>query len=320
MTTELLDSPIFVVGAPRSGTTLLQRMLRSHPRISSPTGESHFFIPLFTRADEFGDLREKENVRRVLQEMYRIRPDFLDTDLHGMKFDVDALTDAFHGAGVRTIPQLLSLLMETNARGEGKARWLDKTPYYVLHLPKIRRMFPSAQIVHIIRDGRDAVLSMMERRHDIRVYNTYHGAKLWQQYVEAGHNDGMALGPEAYLEIRYEDLITEPAETVRKVCGFLNEEFSESVIHFQKSSDPKTKTPLLKQDLQSSNREKWRGRMSPWQIRVFESAAGDTLKHFNYPTETDCRPLPLPYRGACRLHNQLWAAWFRAMMPRSSGD
>jgi hypothetical protein len=86
------NGPIFVVGAPQSGTTLLQRMLRSHPRISSPTGESHFFIPLYRNRERYGDLREKANLRRVLEEMYRIAPDFLDTDLHGMRFDIKALT------------------------------------------------------------------------------------------------------------------------------------------------------------------------------------------------------------------------------------
>lgn len=82
------NRPIFIVGAPRSGTTLLQYILRSHPGISMPTGESHFMIPLYRNAGKFGDLRQIENVRRVLHEMYRISANFLDTDLQGMKFDI----------------------------------------------------------------------------------------------------------------------------------------------------------------------------------------------------------------------------------------
>ena len=83
------DGPIFIVGAPRSGTTLLQYMLRSHPRISLPTGESHFIVPLYRNTAMFGDLTKIENVRAVLVEMYRRSADFLDTDLHGLKFDID---------------------------------------------------------------------------------------------------------------------------------------------------------------------------------------------------------------------------------------
>jgi len=62
---RISSSPIFIVGAPRSGTTLFQYMLRSHPDISIPTGESHFFIPLFRNADSFGDLNDAKNITSV---------------------------------------------------------------------------------------------------------------------------------------------------------------------------------------------------------------------------------------------------------------
>ena len=187
----------------------------------------------------------------------------------------------------------------------GKARWMDKTPYYVLHIPTILEMFPQAQVVHIIRDGRDAVLSMLGRKHDMRVYNVYHGAKLWQQYVETGHEYGKSLGNGNYLEIKYEELLENPRTVVHTLCDFLGEEFAESVIHFQKTQDPNCKTPLLRKEIQKDNREKWRMNMSKWQIRVFESAAGETLQQFGYPLLTSNKPLPLMLRAAYRVHNKI---------------
>ncbi|MCK5667376.1 MAG: sulfotransferase, partial [Thiotrichaceae bacterium] len=83
----LLKKPIFIIGSGRSGTTLLQRMLRSHSNISSPTGESHFFIPLYKYPDKYGDLSQAENVKKVLEEMRRISREFCEEDLHGLKFD-----------------------------------------------------------------------------------------------------------------------------------------------------------------------------------------------------------------------------------------
>ena len=85
--------PIFIVGAPRSGTTLLQYMLRSHPRISLPTGESHFFVPIYHNRAQYGDLTKYENIRRVLEEMYRRSRNFLETDLHGIRFDIDSFAE-----------------------------------------------------------------------------------------------------------------------------------------------------------------------------------------------------------------------------------
>jgi len=171
------QGPIFIVGAPRSGTTMLQYRLRNHPHISLPTGESHFFIPLYRNLESFGDLRQVDNIRRVLQAMHEQSRDFLETDLHGVKFDVDRLARELHAEGRHTMPAIISGLFEKNARGEGKSRWGDKTPYYVMHLPKLLEWFPDAQIVHLIRDGRDVALSLFGRQHDFSVYNTYFAAE-----------------------------------------------------------------------------------------------------------------------------------------------
>jgi hypothetical protein len=285
------NGPIFIVGAPRSGTTLLQRMLRSHPRISSPTGESHFFIPLLRDEARFGDLSQVENVRALLEQMHERWAEFLDTDFHGVKFEIDSMANAIHARGARRMSEVLDALFRINAEGEGKARWLDKTPYYIHHIPALLMTYPDAQFVHIIRDGRDAVLSMLERAVDIRVFNVAAGAKLWKHYVEAGRSAGKQLAPHQYMELRYEDILGEPVTSVRMLCEFLGEEFSDKVIDFEKSCDPKTKTPLLKQGLLESNREKWRISMSPRQIRTLESSAGDTLQACSYELAYPFRPL-----------------------------
>lgn len=302
------NGPIFIVGAPRSGTTLLQYMMRSHPRLSLPTGESHFFIPLYRNAEKYGDLSRLENVRAVLDAMHRQSADFLDTDLHGMKFDAAALAEELHREGRCTMPAIISGLFEKNARGEGKVRWGDKTPYYVLHLPKILEWFPDAQIIHLIRDGRDCALSLFERKHDFGVYNTYHAAKYWQQYVEAGCESGRKLGSSVYLEVRYEDMLVDQAAVMRRICDFLHEEFSDSLVNYKKSGEA-GKTPLLQKPIQKDNAQKWRTKMTPWQIKVFESAAGDTLAQNGYELLTSAKRFALPLRALFRLHNKV-VAWF----------
>lgn len=278
------NGPIFIVGAPRSGTTLLQRMLRSHPRISSPTGESHFFIPLLRDKTQYGDLSRVENVRALLEQMHKRWAEFLDTDFHGVRFEVDSMANAIHARGAKRMSEVLDALFRINAEGEDKARWLDKTPYYIHHIPTLLATYPDAQFVHIIRDGRDAVLSMLERAADIRVFNIAAGAMLWKRYVESGRSAGKQLTPHQYLELRYEDILADPVCIVQRLCEFLGEGYSDKVIDFEKSTDPKTKTPLLKQGLQESNREKWRASMTPRQIRTFESIAGDTLLDCGYET------------------------------------
>jgi hypothetical protein len=306
---QATKGPVFIVGAPRSGTTLLQYRLRRHPNISLPTGESHFVVPLCDNEKSFGDLSKRDNVRAVLNAMYKQSAEFLDTDLHGVRFDIEKLTDEFCSEGRTTMPSLISGVFEKNARGEGKARWGDKTPYYVLHIPKLLEWFTGAQIIHIIRDGRDVALSLLGRKDDFGVYNFYMAAKYWQQYVDVGQRDGGKLANDRYLEITFEDLLEDEVSTYERVCDFLGEPFDESMLKVKPSRDP-GKTPLVHGPINQANKEKWRLRMTPWQTRLFESVAGGTLSRVGYRLHAKSVTLPLPLRGAYRWHNLL-VRWFR---------
>ena len=307
--------PVFIVGAPRSGTTLLQYMLRAHPALSLPTGESHFFIPLYRHAAQYGDLSQADNVRRVLRAMEAQSAEFLYTDLHGLKFDVETLTREFVAEGRRTIRDIITGLFEKNAVGEGKPRWGDKTPYYVLHIPKLLEWWPDAQIIHIVRDGRDVALSMFARRHDFGAYNTYLAAKQWEQYVEGGRKQGRQLPSSQYLELRYEDMIGDQKAALQTICDFLGETYSDDLLEYKKAGIA-GKTPLLQKPIQKDNQDKWKHDMTPWQIRVFESGAADTLRKFGYTLTSSGTRLPLPLRALYRWHNALASRWHRAFGPK----
>lgn len=308
--------PIFIVGAPRSGTTLLQYMLRSHPSISLPTGESHFLIPLYRQREAFGDLTQRENIQRILRTMHLRSTEFVETDLHGLKWNLDILSERLVKIGCRTLPQFFDAFFTLNAEGEGKRRWGDKTPYYVLHIPLILEMFPDAQVIHLIRDGRDVALSMFARKYDFHVYNTYHAAKYWQQYVETGREYGRILSTDVYHELRYEDLVADPAASLRRLCAFLGEEYSDDLLNYRKAQTDGGKTPLLKQGVKADNAEKWRAEMTPRQIQVFEAAAGTTLREHGYALATEGQPLPLALRAGYRLHNRFATRWRRFTQPR----
>ena len=212
---------------------------------------------------------------------------------------------------------IITGLFEKNAAGEGKPRWGDKTPYYVLHIPKLLEWWPDAQIIHILRDGRDVALSMFSRRHDFGAYNTYCAAKLWEQYVETGHSLGQTVPKEQYLELRYEDMIGDQKTALQTICAFLGEAYSDSLLEYKKSGEA-GKTPLLQKPIQKDNRNKWKTAMTPWQIRIFESAAATTLKEFGYPMTTPGKRLPIFLRALYRWHNAVVARWYRLYNPKKT--
>ena len=302
--------PIFIVGAPRSGTTMLQYRLRNHPEISLPTGESHFIVPLCMNQASFVDLTRTDNIRAVLQAMYRQNRNFLETDLHGVAFDIDKLAEAFHAEGRHTVPAIIGGLFEKNARAESKSRWGDKTPYYVMHTDKILEWFPDAQIVHLIRDGRDVALSLFRRRHDFMVYNTYYAAEYWESFVAKGRALGRQLPPDKYMELRFEDILASPREMLEKLCEFLTVEFTEALFDIQ-PSEKKSKTPLVHQPLKVDNAGKWHVQMTPSQVHAFERVAGETLEACGYERATQLGPPSIPLKASYRLHNRLLTAYHK---------
>lgn len=279
------DGPIFLVGAPRSGTTLMQYILRSHPDLGFPTGESHFFVPFYQQREAYGDLSRPENVRRLLEQIYTDRRAFFDEELHGLHWDLDAVTRLVTERGASTVPDIIATVMAENARLEGKSRWGDKTPYYVLHLALLQEMFPNARFVHIVRDGRDCALSMLERKKDLKIFSTYHAAYVWKRYVDAGTAYGERQ-PEAYKELNYEALIQDPEPVLTDLCRFLDVAYDPRLVDYTKARGP-GKTPLVTKPIQGDNSEKWRSRMSRRQLEVFEGMAGDTLRAKGYAIATE---------------------------------
>jgi hypothetical protein len=310
------SGPIFVVGCPRSGTTLLQYILRAHPHISMATGESHFIIPLSRRLAEFGDLATPEGQRRILAAMEQQSRSFLETDLHGMHYGRDRLVTRFQELRVHTYPALIDALFMENARGEGKARWADKTPWYVLHMERLIELFPEARFVHLIRDGRDVALSLFRRRHDFQVYNTYCAARYWEIYVARGREIGSRLPHGVYQEFYYEQLINEPRGFLQRLCDFLGEEYSDDLLNYQKAGEvgnrtrragdgDGSKTPLLSGPIVSDNHNKWKREFSEAQRRLFERAVGNLLSGHGYAVKYPQRAIPLLTKAAYRGHNRL---------------
>lgn len=237
-------------------------------------------------------------------------PEFIETDLHGLQFDVEALADEMISNKCDTIAKIITWIFSKNALGEGKSRWGDKTPYYVLHIPKILEWWPDAQIIHIIRDGRDVALSVLERKHDFFIYNYYVAAKEWCKYVEKGKQFGNGLRSDQYLEIKYEDLLASPRAKMKQICTFLGEEYTDELFATSQTDNP-GKTPLVHEQIKQDNFEKWRSKMSTRQLRVFEGVAKQTLLNSGYGITTDAKPISTIKKIFYLAHNNLLEHYWR---------
>ena len=132
----------------------------------------------------------------------------------------------------------IAAIYESYAAGEGKPRWGDKTPMYMRHLTLLERLFPDAQYVHLVRDGRDAAVSFLKMPKGTYTRTWAHPdtvaefARLWRTEVRAARALGSRVGATRYLEVRYEALVADPGEVVASICAFAEVPFVPEMLEY----------------------------------------------------------------------------------------
>lgn len=295
--------PIFIVGCPRSGTTLLRDLLNLHPDLAFPP-ESHF-IPRLYKA--YGDPRSDREARKLAAAVLRtswIRNWGLE------------MTPADF-ASCRSYREFVARLFEAWARREGKSRWGDKTPVYVVDIATLLEVFPTCKIIHIYRDGRDVALSWIGFRYGPG--NVLSAAQQWKRHVTLGRRAGAALPPATYLEVRYERLVAEPEVTLKAIYAFLDEPYCPPVPIRDRGQTPPRRFWIGAQapswaysaEIVRSNSGKWKDGMTRSDRVLFESAAADLLRELDYETEGLGRDLRMRELLVGKLQNACWYVFWR---------
>lgn len=292
--TRSTNRPFFIVGVHRSGTTLLRYMLSSHSRIYIPPESD--FIPNFFLHKPTAELSE----RRIA--------DILHTVFSKYRFVGEWQGDPLNARALaREMPEptpaaLLDALYREYARQNGAERWGDKTPIYASYLDLIHQIFPQAQFVHIIRDGRDAALSMLEKYEQDELHvDVFFAARNWVRRIRKAQASGARLGTDLYYELRYESLVQDPERELRAVCAFLGETFEPGMLahhrlalerippdsHFFNS----VRNPTTRQRV-----GRWREALSPADQRLVQHVERKLLTELGYELE-DLGPMSILEKG-----------------------
>ena len=216
--------PVFVIGHARSGTSLMCRLLLDHLGVNFGT-ESQFIVRYHMRLPLYGDITDEGRLRRLLEDISRERFFFRTRRNFGFVFDIDR---AVRSIAPRTYANAVRAIFAQFAAGRGHARWGDKTPEYCHHLPLIRELFPDAQFLHIVRDGRDVAQSVFQTGFGPKT--AYEAALAWKKTIADVSRFRATLPAGACLEVRYEELLAEPARTIGAVAEFLGIENRDQLI------------------------------------------------------------------------------------------
>jgi Sulfotransferase family len=272
-----VDSPfLFIVGCGRSGTTMLRSMFDSHPDIAIP-GESGFIWQRKNRyegpdgfdAQRFVDyLLGHRRFRRWGLDRSAVRSTLLEP------------TPTEYADALRRLYRLY-------ADSRGKERYGDKTPGHVLRIPLLADLFGEARVVHLIRDGRNVALSYM----DIKEWGpsgVAEAARHWRRRVLQGRKDGLALGPDRYQEVTYEALVEDPETELRRLAGFADVAYHDSMLRYFERAPEVLTTELHPHRHQglfkppTKGLRDWRTTMDEGDVACFEAVAGETLAEFGY--------------------------------------
>lgn len=200
-----------IVGAPRSGTTLLRLMLDAHPEMA--VGPETAFLPPVAALAQRG--LDSDALRAAFRQVVTAWPEHSPTwvdfglDAQALREQLLAIEPFDVGDGLRAFYRLYAARF-------GKARWGDKTPSYSGHLVAIHAMLPEARFIHLIRDGR-GVAESWRRMWFAPGKDMDTLAAAWQGCIREARRQS-TLVPH-YLELRYESLVRDPRGALEEVCA-----------------------------------------------------------------------------------------------------
>lgn len=262
----------FFVGCGRSGTTLVRALVDGHPAMAVPP-ESHFVVALAPRR---GEVFAPGAFADALAASDRFA-------LWGM--DRAAVAGAVEAAGAATYPDAVRAVFAGWAADRGKARYADKTPGYVVHIPALAALFPEATFVQVVRDGRDVAASFVELGWAAGVTEA---ALHWRLRVRRGRRDGRALGSGRYHELRYEDLVADPEAALRRLCDQIDVAWDPAMLdHRARAADVARTTshPDYHRRLAApvtADLRDWRRDLPEADVARIEAVAGDALAELGY--------------------------------------
>lgn len=290
MPLTLKERPIFVIGAERSGTTLLMTMLGCHPRIAVP--EVAWFYPRFRPfMHTYGDLSQKDNFKTLLEEMIF----GLKTPFWGMKVNPRMIVDELLSTAQETsFAGAYDAVMARFAKESGKPRWGEKTPYNLFYIKEILEDFPNAQFVFITRDGRDASADYLAS--GFGPTNIYCAAEMWRMCQEAVEPWRANLPADQWLDVRYEELVADSEGVLKGVCEFLGEPYDPNMLNFHQTDIAKARGGTrdhapLGQPVTTQFIGIYKDQLSKKEQRIFMASAGKALAAAGY--EADSEPCKL---------------------------
>ena len=296
------EEPIFIIGTPRSGTTLAAHILGRHTHLFMP-GETHYFDDIFSRRNLLGDLRKKEgadNIAERLYSLYRRYNEPKDQERIERLFTVDKLSCDIRN-NCNDYGEVLSLFMKRQMDSEKKNSWGNNTPRDLFNVTDIVKFYPRARFILCVRDPRDFLVSYKGKwrataKEEVnrlkKIYHPVVTAYLWKTSMRRVSKVISSLPKNRAIILKYEDLVLFPEKKVKDLCDFIGQNYEKELLEvdFSNSSNRNEKT----KGIFSSSIGKWRKNLAPEDGWIVQKLCGKEMDVYGYePEPVNCNPIRL---------------------------
>lgn len=294
---SLRATPLLIVGASRSGTTMLNRILSGHVSILA-MNELHYFGDLVPPPSTQLSLPRKSAVDLSARLLARARRGIWGTPPTAEEYrEADELFAAADSSCLDSLELFQRVISYLG--GACAANYVtDQTPRNIIYASALLAQLPELRVIQLVRDPRAVLFSQKQRwrkrwqgdhsiplKNALRVWVNYHPiimSRLWNRAALCG----LQLGDdERFLLLKYEDIVADPQRQIKKLCNFLKLEFIPDMLNIEVKGSSHGSTSEKHRGVSPDSLNLWREGLSSIEIKVCETLSGDLMRQFGYPFE-----------------------------------
>lgn len=287
----VMNPPVFILGNPRSGTTMLRLMLNNHKNIVIPP-ECGFAVWFYEKYQD--RVIDRQTIEEFMLDLAGAKK------IETWRLEFEKLQGDLLKRGPENYGEMVSFIYEYYGRSIGRnfLRWGDKNNFYIQHVSTIKKMLPSARLIHIVRDGRDVACSYraINRSNIQSKYAPHLPHKIeeiafqWLTNLRSAINAFEKIGWQNVYEIRYEDLTLQPAHELKKLCTFLDEPYDPNMESYYIKNQVEQQEPVEFLQWKAKTLERpttsqvgrYLAELADDELEEFEQIALPMLHRYNY--------------------------------------
>lgn len=271
---------LFIVGVPRSGTTLLRELVSNHSQIEIPPAELQLIPKLMALMGEEADFTDSGTVKKFVEVCQRANFN-LNLEQSGISVDWKKLERLISGADWCTAVRALICCCcgNKNVGLEDDTIYGEKTPANLMSIGKFSRVLGNCRFIHIVRDPRD-VCSSMRKAWGKTIYR---GAARWARYMKY-YDNLPELTKKGCMVVRYEDLVAKPMQEIERICEFLGIGFESKMLKLRNASEF-WGDAAGNSEIQMNKKRKYADNLTASEIKRIEEVSWSFLQRYGYEPE-----------------------------------